>query len=100
MTYTILCPTMMFPSKNVWMVLNSKQESGGTKHCEINYFQTVYYIRFMIQQTVMNAAWQKVLANGGEIQYKIRVVHTSSHIVVFFVVKGVFLHEVNFLCVS
>jgi hypothetical protein len=57
---------MMFPSKNVWMVLSSKQESGGTEHCKINYFQTVYYIWFMIQQTVMNAVWQKILANGGK----------------------------------
>jgi len=55
---------MMCPSKTVWMVLNSKRESGGTKHCKINDFQTIYCIQFMIQQTVINAVWQKILANG------------------------------------
>jgi hypothetical protein len=48
----------------MWMVLDSKQESGGTKHCKISDFQTIYFIRFMIQQKVINAVWQEVLANG------------------------------------
>jgi len=53
----------MFPSRNMWMVLNSKQESGGTKHCKISDFQTIYGIQFITQQKVINAVWQKVLAN-------------------------------------
>ena len=55
---------MMFPFKKRVDGIKFQTGEWRDKNCTISDFQTIYYMRFMIQQKVINAVWQKVLANG------------------------------------